>query len=261
MRLTNARFIREAISRLTPGQRLTLASQANERVAEIKAELKAMPSKPKTAKPFHLKPVKPTEAQVQDAILRYLAVERRVVWSARMNSGKGKLLRPDGSQTWIRFGFAGCPDIMGQLTDGRYLAIECKRAGGRVRPEQRAHISLATAHGAVAMIARSVDEVQAALDAALSRPTQSGATLMSTAGANAATGRAAGLRCFDDCCAVRMDCPLYQRRHEPVYGLCAMTWRHGWECTGERCAVARGEAGGMQADQTGDGEQPEVVTC
>lgn len=121
------------------------------------------------AKPFRLKPVKPTEAQVQDAILRYLAVERRVVWSARMNSGKGKLLRPDGSQTWIKFGFQGCPDIMGQLTDGRYLAIECKRAGGRVRPEQRAHISLAADHGAVAMIARSVDDVQAALDAALSR--------------------------------------------------------------------------------------------
>jgi len=122
------------------------------------------------AKPFRLKAAQPTEHQIQDAILRYLAVERRVVWSARMNSGKGKLVRPDGSQTWIKFSFLGCPDIMGQLTDGRYLAIECKRAGGRVRPEQRAHISLAADHGAVAMIARSVEDVQAALDAALSRP-------------------------------------------------------------------------------------------
>jgi hypothetical protein len=117
-------------------------------------------------KPFRLKSVKATEAQVQDAILRYLAVERRVVWAARMNSGKGKLLRPDGSQTWISFGFTGCPDIMGMLRDGRYLAIECKRTGGRVRPEQRQHITQAADHGAVAVIARSVEDVQTALDAA-----------------------------------------------------------------------------------------------
>ncbi len=117
-------------------------------------------------KPFRLKAIKPTEAQVQDAILRYLAVERRVVWAARMNSGKGKLLRPDGSQTWISFGFTGCPDIMGQLRDGRYLAIECKRSDGRVRPEQRQHITQASDHGAVAIIARSVEDVQTALDAA-----------------------------------------------------------------------------------------------
>ena len=117
-------------------------------------------------KPFRLKAIKPTEAQVQDAILRYLAVERRVVWAARMNSGKGKLLRPDGSQTWICFGFTGCPDIMGMLRDGRYLAIECKRSGGRVRPEQRQHITQAADHGAVAVIARSVEDVQTALDAA-----------------------------------------------------------------------------------------------
>ena len=89
-----------------------------------------------------------------------------MVWAARMNSGKGKLLRPDGTQTWISFGFTGCPDIMGMLRDGRYLAIECKRSGGRVRPEQRQHITQAADHGAVAIIARSLEDVQKALDAA-----------------------------------------------------------------------------------------------
>ena len=117
-------------------------------------------------KPFRLKAVTATEDQVKNAILRYLAIERRVVWAARMNSGKGKLLRPDGSQTWISFGFTGCPDIMGMLRDGRYLAIECKRSDGRVRPEQQQHITQAADHGAVAIIARSVEDVQTALDAA-----------------------------------------------------------------------------------------------
>jgi hypothetical protein len=122
------------------------------------------------ARTFRLKPIKPTEAQIQDAILRYLAVDSRVLWAQRMNSGKGKLLRPDGSQTWIRFGFPGCPDIMGQLKDGRYLAIECKRSGGRVRPEQREHITQAAAYQAVALIARSLEDVQTALDAAVAVP-------------------------------------------------------------------------------------------
>jgi hypothetical protein len=118
------------------------------------------------AKPFRLQAVKATENQVKNAILRYLTIERRVVWAARMNTGKGKLLRPDGSQTWISFGFTGCPDIMGMLRDGRYLAIECKRADGRVRPDQQKHITQAADHGAVAIIARSVEDVQMALDAA-----------------------------------------------------------------------------------------------
>jgi hypothetical protein len=133
-------------------------------------------------KPFRLKPVKATEDQVKNAILRYLAVERRVVWAARMNSGKGKLLRPDGTQTWISFGFTGCPDIMGMLRDGRYLAIECKRADGRVRPEQWQHITQAADHGAVAIIARSVEDVQTALDAA----TATHAGLMPAHGAHGA---------------------------------------------------------------------------
>lgn len=112
---------------------------------------------------FRLTPLMPKEHSIQEAILRYLAYDRRVVWAARMNSGKGKFLRPDGSQTWIKFGFPGCPDIMGQVRGGRYLAVECKRAGGHIRPEQRDHIDLANRHGAVACIARSVDDVIAAL--------------------------------------------------------------------------------------------------
>jgi hypothetical protein len=117
-------------------------------------------------KPFSLKPVKPTEHQIQDAILRYLARERRVLWAERMNSGKGLVVRPNGSTQWMKWGFVGCPDIMGQLKDGRYLAIECKSHSGRVRPEQRQHITQAADHGAVAIIARSVEDVQTALDAA-----------------------------------------------------------------------------------------------
>lgn len=118
----------------------------------------------KRGRSFKLKAYRPSESQILASILAYLGVERRVLWAERMNSGKGQLLRPDGSQTWIRFGFKGCPDIIGQLRDGRALYVETKRAGGRVRPEQRAFIDAAAAHGAVAVIARSVEEVMGAID-------------------------------------------------------------------------------------------------
>lgn len=118
-------------------------------------------------KPRRLKltPPKPTEAQVQAAILRYLAVDKRVVWHARMNSGKG-WFRPHKAieERWMRFGFPGCPDILGQLGDGRYLAVEVKAPGGKRREEQVAHIAMAQAAGAVALFAESVDAVRRAID-------------------------------------------------------------------------------------------------
>ncbi|NEV61524.1 hypothetical protein [Thiorhodococcus minor] len=36
---------------------------------------------------FRLTPVEPRERDIQDAILRYLAVDRRVAWAKRFNTG------------------------------------------------------------------------------------------------------------------------------------------------------------------------------
>ena len=57
---------------------------------------------------------------------------------------------------------------------------------------------------------------------------------------------AKALRCFDDRCRVRADCPLYARRHDREQGAGASTWRHGWEHQDGPCAVAKAEreAGG-----------------
>lgn len=97
------------------------------------------------------------------SVLEYLAMaqrQRRVVWYARTNTGAGRLLRRDGTLgQFLRFGFPGCPDILGQLPDGRLLAIEVKRPSGRVRPEQQAFLDRATLGGAVAQVVRSVDDV------------------------------------------------------------------------------------------------------
>lgn len=110
-----------------------------------------------------LKRPEPTEAQVLYAVLACLARLQalgKVAWYSRMNTGAGKLQRGSGfSSQFIRFGFPGCPDVLGQLSDGRALAIEVKKPSGRVTPEQQAFIARAAENGGCAFVARSVDDV------------------------------------------------------------------------------------------------------
>lgn len=99
------------------------------------------------------------ERDIQAAILQYLAKCHKVAWAHRMNVGAVKQHNKDGSARWIKFGFRGMPDIMGQLTDGRLLAIEVKKKGGKVSPEQAVFIQAVEAANGVGLIAYSVDDV------------------------------------------------------------------------------------------------------
>jgi hypothetical protein len=79
----------------------------------------------------------------------------------RLNSGAGQLAFADGTRSqWIRFAWRGAPDLIGQLTDGRLLAIEVKRPSGRVRPEQQHFIDTVRRHGGIGFIARTADDVK-----------------------------------------------------------------------------------------------------
>ena len=106
----------------------------------------------------------PLERDIQAAILALLRVHPRVAWAVRMNSGVAEYASGDGTVRRVRFAFAGCPDILGQLRDGRLLAIEVKRADGRVTEDQVAFLARAARHHALAFVARSVDDVRAMLD-------------------------------------------------------------------------------------------------
>lgn len=114
-------------------------------------------------KPFKLRPPEPAEAQVLRGVLQVLAMHPRVAWAHRMQSGAGKILRKGGVSQFLRFGFPGCPDVLGQLRDGRCIAIECKRPSGKMTPEQAAFLDCVRANGGVALVARSVDDVVEAL--------------------------------------------------------------------------------------------------
>jgi hypothetical protein len=98
---------------------------------------------------------KPAERDVLAAILEYLPYAKAVAWFARMNAGQWDV---DGRR--IRFGFVGCSDIIGQMRDGRFLAIEVKRLGGNPTEAQVEFLSRVQRANGVAFVARSVADVE-----------------------------------------------------------------------------------------------------
>ncbi|MDI1348758.1 VRR-NUC domain-containing protein [Aquabacterium sp.] len=109
---------------------------------------------------FGLEPIKPRhhtkpEAAALAEVLRALSTHQSVAWVRRMNSGAAKV-----GNRFIRFGWPGCPDLLGQMKDGRLLGVEVKRAkGGRVSDEQRHFLALIKQAGGMAFVARDCRDV------------------------------------------------------------------------------------------------------
>jgi hypothetical protein len=95
-----------------------------------------------------------SEAQVLNAVIGLLRHHPAVAWAHRLNVGAATY-----GEQFVRFGWLGAPDIIGQMRDGRILCVECKRErGGRISDAQQDFIYLVRKHGGVAGIVRSVDE-------------------------------------------------------------------------------------------------------
>jgi len=85
----------------------------------------------------------------------------RVDW---MRNNVGVAHYPDGSVVRYGCGGPGGSDLLGvQRGTGRLIACECKSAAGRVRPEQEQFLARMRAAGAIALVARSVEDVLEAL--------------------------------------------------------------------------------------------------
>lgn len=106
----------------------------------------------------------PRESDIQSAILALLRQHPRVSWAARMNVGARNMAAPGERERWVQFAFRGCADIIGMLRGGRFLALECKSASGRVTTEQVEFLGLVARHGGLGIVARSVDDVVRALE-------------------------------------------------------------------------------------------------
>jgi hypothetical protein len=94
------------------------------------------------------------EAAALCEVLKALKAHPAVSWCERMNSGAARV-----GGRFIRFGFTGCPDVLGMLTDGRLLGVEVKAAKGKLRPEQAVMLERIRAGGGVSFVARDCRDV------------------------------------------------------------------------------------------------------
>ena len=107
----------------------------------------------------------PKEAAVLASVLQALNFYPSVSWFRRMNSG-AYVLGEHKQRRFIRFGFEGCSDIIGQMKPrrkglpGAWLAIEVKSATGKVSDHQERFLDMVNAAGGVGFVARSVDDLK-----------------------------------------------------------------------------------------------------
>ena len=94
------------------------------------------------------------EAAALVEVLKALRTHPAVAWAERMNTGAAKI-----GNRFIRFGWPGCPDVLGQLKDGRLLGVEVKAQAGRLRPEQALFLERIRCAGGVAFVARDLRDV------------------------------------------------------------------------------------------------------
>jgi hypothetical protein len=94
------------------------------------------------------------EAAALTEVLMTLRAHPAVAWCERMNSGAAKV-----GNRFVRFGWKGCPDVLGQLRDGRLLGVEVKAAKGKLRPEQTIFLERIRLAGGVAFMARDCRDV------------------------------------------------------------------------------------------------------
>lgn len=100
------------------------------------------------------------EQDIQRSILDFLALKRFVAVKYHSTVGVAR----EGKYVPIKTGTRGTADILACAPDGRFWAIEVKRKGGRVSPEQREYLDRINANGGVGIVAFSIDDVVAALE-------------------------------------------------------------------------------------------------
>lgn len=97
-----------------------------------------------------------SETQIQKKVLAYAEQHVKIAWVERINSGAFKTTRG----RWMFFGFKGCSDIIGQLIDGRFLAVEVKRPGEEPTDDQYKFLDKVVLNGGCSVIATCPEDVR-----------------------------------------------------------------------------------------------------
>jgi len=119
-------------------------------------------SKPKVVR-YNSPSGKITESEVQNQIIGWLCLNQIFNWRQNTmgvymgqdENGKGKFRKAPST---------GVADILGVLPDGKFLAIECKRPGGKPTPEQIEFIDNVNANNGIGFIADNLELVMEKLE-------------------------------------------------------------------------------------------------
>ena len=102
-----------------------------------------------------VKATKPLEADSLREVIMALKTHNLVAWCERQNTGAAKV-----GGRFIKFGWKGCSDILGQLKDGRLLAVEVKKPkGSKLSSDQAYFLEMVRTHGGVSFVATSLHDV------------------------------------------------------------------------------------------------------
>ena len=102
---------------------------------------------------YKVNPEDLTEVEIQAEVLVALRSHPAVAFVHRQNSGVFR-----ASARTIKAGFPGCPDIIGMLKGGRYLAVEVKKRGCKPSQEQSTFLDKVAESGGAAFVAHSAAE-------------------------------------------------------------------------------------------------------
>lgn len=97
-----------------------------------------------------------SESDIQKQIIEYLNLKGHYVW--RNNTG-GTPYIYKGKQRFIHYGKKGSSDILGVAKDGKIIAIEVKRPGNNLTPEQTWFLGEINGRGGYGIFAYSLDDV------------------------------------------------------------------------------------------------------
>lgn len=96
------------------------------------------------------------ESHIQKAILDYLKYKKILRFKHR-NVGIYK--KSTNSYIPLAYGEKGISDIIGCMPDGRFLAIEVKKEGGKLTPEQAEFLEKVRNQNGIGILAYSLDDV------------------------------------------------------------------------------------------------------
>jgi len=96
-----------------------------------------------------------SESKIQAAIMNMLIINHNVAWAHVTTNGSAKM-----KGFYVKLGYTGMSDIIGQTRKGKLFAIEVKKPGETPSKNQQDFINMVLDNNGIAGVAESVEDAQ-----------------------------------------------------------------------------------------------------